>query len=435
MGVLYIINRVFRLCFLRKKISQVCLFFLATVLTSGLAGCEKKASVEEAQRKGFLKLYGGANEDFGKDVVQTQEGEFLLIGTSNKGNDTDIRLIKTDQYGNQLFEKNFGGKFNDYGEQLVLTWDNKIAITGSYTHTDTLTRMLFLLVDKEGNEIINSATDPTLNLQWEKHLGKGYNYYGKSIFPTSDRGYIMSGATTRENPGNKNPKGVKDILMVKVNSTGEVEWTKAHGGEKNDEAACAKQTANGKYILIGTSESFNEAGQNGSNMIVIETNSHGIQTDKLTFGGAGDDFGNDLVILPNNNYVFLGTYANATNQNDIFVVKTEENIHSTVSENFYGDENNQSGQALVLTSENKIAIAGSTNSLNKDENQDIYIILIDDIGQIVKSNTFGGEGTENSNAVIQTKDGGFLLAGSALYAKNSMMTLIKTYSNLELTEK
>ncbi len=69
-----------------------------------------------------------------------------------------------------------------------------------------------------------------------------------SIQPTSDGGFILAGTNTGSGQGN----GGKDMLMVKLNSFGGIQWFKVFGGTNDDEGYKAIQTTDGGYLLSGT---------------------------------------------------------------------------------------------------------------------------------------------------------------------------------------
>jgi len=82
----------------------------------------------------FEKTYGGSSYDKASEVIQTPDGGYLILGsTSSFGNGNyDILLIKTDEMGLIIWEKTYGGFFNEYGEELALTSSKKsVTIDGT----------------------------------------------------------------------------------------------------------------------------------------------------------------------------------------------------------------------------------------------------------------------------------------------------------------
>jgi len=82
----------------------------------------------------FEEIYGGSSYDKASQVIPTPDGGYLILGsTSSFGNGNyDILLIKTDEKGLTIWEKTYGGFFNEYGEGLALTPSSKsVTITGT----------------------------------------------------------------------------------------------------------------------------------------------------------------------------------------------------------------------------------------------------------------------------------------------------------------
>ncbi len=72
------------------------------------------------------------------------------------------------------------------------------------------------------------------------------------MIKTSDGGYMIS--TVIEKKGKKN-----DILIIKTNSKGIKQWSKTFGNELDDVIKSIIQTADGGYMLAGSTEQ-NEKG-------------------------------------------------------------------------------------------------------------------------------------------------------------------------------
>ena len=111
----------------------------------------------------FQKIYGGSSYDKASEVISTPDGGFLILGsTSSFGNGNyDILLIKTDPNGLTLWEKTYGGFFNEYGQRLALNSSQKtITIEGSQQKCTTPNVSEFCIqeawkfeIDFDGNQM------------------------------------------------------------------------------------------------------------------------------------------------------------------------------------------------------------------------------------------------------------------------------------------
>jgi hypothetical protein len=134
----------------------------------------------------WSKTFGGASFDFGYSVVETSDGGFVMLGStySYGAGDNDVWLIKTDNEGNEIWSNTFGGTREDYGYSLEETSDGGFVMLGS-TESFSLGLCDFWLIktDNDGNE------------KWNKTFGGTLNDIGKSLDTTSDGGFVLLGFT------------------------------------------------------------------------------------------------------------------------------------------------------------------------------------------------------------------------------------------------
>jgi hypothetical protein len=82
-----------------------------------------------------------------------------------------------------------------------------------------------------------------------------------SIIQSSDGGYIVVGRTQSFGAGGY------DVYVVKIDSSGNVLWTKTIGGSSDDEAWSIIQSSDGGFAIAGYTQSF---GAGGSDMYVVK---------------------------------------------------------------------------------------------------------------------------------------------------------------------
>ena len=91
----------------------------------------------------------------------------------------------------------------------------------------------------------------TGSLQWQKCLGGSRDDSAHSIQQTSDGGYIVAGFTDSNDGDVSGNHGGWDVWVVKLNSTGSLQWQKCLGGSDFDYAYSIQQTSDGGYIVAG----------------------------------------------------------------------------------------------------------------------------------------------------------------------------------------
>jgi hypothetical protein len=145
---------------------------------------------------------GGAGADYGNSVIQSNDGSFVIGGyTESSGNGgKDMYLIKTDQNGNVLWSKTFGGKYDDVCYAVTQTSDGGFAMVGN-TETEPGVEQGYLV-----------KTDADGNMQWSKNFGYSKKDTGHSILLSSDGGYIIGGTTSSRDGS------TIDTLLVKIST-------------------------------------------------------------------------------------------------------------------------------------------------------------------------------------------------------------------------
>ena len=118
-------------------------------------------------------------------------------------------------------------------------------------------------------------------IQWQKCLGGSFDDSSPTIQITSDGGYILAGITESNNGDVSGNHGNNDIWVVKLTSTGSIQWQKCLGGSLYDYASSVQNTPDGGYIVAGTtySNNFDVSGNHGHGDIwlVKLTNTGAIQ--------------------------------------------------------------------------------------------------------------------------------------------------------------
>ena len=136
--------------------------------------------------KQWSKTFGGTSEDTGSSVQQTADGGFIIAGSTKSfgAGGSDVYLIKTDASGSQQWSKTFGGTGEDTGSSVQQTDDGGYIIAGT---TDSF--------GAGGKDVYLTKTDDDGNQEWSKTFGGTVNDAGLSVQQATDGGYILAGHT------------------------------------------------------------------------------------------------------------------------------------------------------------------------------------------------------------------------------------------------
>ncbi|GIW65269.1 MAG: hypothetical protein KatS3mg093_248 [Candidatus Parcubacteria bacterium] len=252
------------------------------------------------------KTIGGTNNDYINSLQQTSDGGYILGGyTSSYGaGNTDMFVVKLDSSGNISWSKTIGGIYGDYINSLQQTSDGGY-ILGGYTSSYGAGNIDMFVV----------KLDSSGNISWSKTIGGGSNDFINSLQQTSDGGYILGGYTYSLTPG------IAYMFVVKLDSSGNISWSKTIGGIYGDFINSLQQTSDGGYILGGDTVSY---GAGISDMFVVKLDSSGNISWSKTIGGTNNDFIKSLQQTSDGGYI-LGGYTSSygAGNTDMFVVKLD----------------------------------------------------------------------------------------------------------------
>jgi hypothetical protein len=353
------------------------------------------ASVAFAQPPDTLwtKTVGGDSADISDFVQQTPDGGFIVAGVtfSYGAGDGDFWLIKTDENGDTLWTRIYGGSAWDEPYDLLLTDDGGYLLSGqTLSFGSGNTDMWLLKTDANGDSL------------WSRtYGGSGYDGAWRAD-NTSDGGYIVVGSTTSYGAGGD------DIYLIKIDSDGDSLWSRTFGGPDFDAGTCVRKTNDGGYIITGSMALF---GPSSSNLCLLKTDQNGDSLWSRIYGGSGGSYGIYVHELDNGDFTVMGvTDEYGAGDNDAWMIRTAANGDSLWS-NTYGGSLSDLIWWGQQTSDQGYVFVGHTESFGGG-NWDIWLVKTDAGGSEEWNTTFGGSGDEWSFGVCLTTDGGYFIGGT-----------------------
>ncbi len=277
--------------------------------------------------KQWDKRFGGDSVDAISAIFNENDG-YLFMGSSNSGvsgdktqpiwGGNDYWIVKTDFTGTKVWDKRFGGQGGDFLTSPVLVDSIYVlgGISGSYANGDkteptrgALDFWLFA-IDKFGNR------------QWDKRFGSTMDDLLYTLQKTIDGGYIMGGYSNSPIGGDKTEHNrdttyfTDDYWIVKVDSLGQKQWDKTFGGQKQDGLVSICVVNSGGYLLGGSSNSPANGDKSQDNWDtlgqkldywLIKIDSLGNKQWDRRYGTERDEWLNEIIALPNDNFLLSGT--------------------------------------------------------------------------------------------------------------------------------
>ena len=260
----------------------------------------------------WQKSFGGSDYDGLNSIVQTSDGGYIAVGfsTSNDGDLTgnqglgDAWVMKLNVSGNISWQKLFGGSDYDEATSIIELSNGTYVIAGSSASIDGD------IVGNHGSkDFWIFKLDSFGNLIWSKLYG-GSDFespYG-DIQSTTDGGFIVAGRTNSTNGNVIGNHGLGDGWIIKLDGMGNSEWQLCLGGSADDEIQRIRQKSNGGYLIAGTfySNDGDISGNHGQDDCWIASiASNGAIEWQKSIGGSASDYARDIIETNNNEYFVL----------------------------------------------------------------------------------------------------------------------------------
>jgi hypothetical protein len=231
-------------------------------------------------------------------------------------------------------------------------------------------------------------------------IGGQENDFACGMANTNDNGSIICGYT------NSFGQGLEDCYFVKLDSIGQIEWTKTIGGTNVDKAFSIVQTSDGGYAFTGITQSF---GVGGNDVYIGKLTSIGSLSWIKTIGGASSDYGNSIIETSDGGLAIAGWYGVTGIDYDAYLIKMDE-LGNVIFSNTYGGSGEDVAHSLCQNVDGSYILSGYTKSFGSGQS-DCYVLKISSEGSLIWSKTIGGSLDEEAFSIIQTNDNGYAFVG------------------------
>jgi hypothetical protein len=342
---------------------------------------------------------------------------------------------------NISWQKTYGGLDGDYLTAIDKTGDGGF-ILGGRSSSEISGNKTEASNGKQDIWVVKN--DASGNIQWQTVIGGSGGDFLNSISQTTDGGYILGGYSNSSASGSKteNQIGCMDFWVIKLAENGVVIWQKTFGGSSADAISKVIQTQDGGYLVGGSSKSNSyglktENSYGGWDYYILKLDNHGEILWQKTIGGEADDKLSDLSQTHDGGYI-LGGYSNSTisglkTENsqgnfDYWILKINNRGNIEWQQTIGGDADDRL-VSVMQTQEGGYVLAGNSTS-NASGNKtkellgrnDFWVLKLNDVGNIVWQNVLGGLEKDGLTSVCQTTDAGYILGGYTSSDKSESKT-------------
>jgi hypothetical protein len=339
-------------------------------------------SFKNPPNKLWNKTFGGSGHDEAEFVQQTSDGGYIIASNTKSygAGKYDVWLIKTDIDGNEEWNKTFGGPYEDIGMCVKVTTDGGFIIIGYYGNSNNGPYDVWLIkTDNEGNELWNKKyrgpvpsafgnyvieledgyigmaqildesynfdiwfikTDFNGNEEWNKTVGEG-NERANSFIQTSNGNFLIVG-WTRDNFGREL------INLIKTDDNGNKLWRRTYSGV---EGYGVIELENGGYMIA--------AGRICNRVHLIKTDENGKELWRKTYYSKNDYWVTSFTQTSDGGYIITGS--TAVKYQDVFVIKTDADCNK-MWESLIGGSEGDWGMCIIESDDGNYVIAGITES-------------------------------------------------------------------------
>ncbi len=254
-------------------------------------------------------------------------------------------------------------------------------------------------------DVMAIKLDPDGGVQWTKVFGSPFNdeeAYNAIQLP--DSSFVLVGYTFSYGAGSA------DMLLMGLDKDGSLSWSMVIGGSNEDRAYAVQQTSDNGYIVVGKTLSYGNAGNYDA--FAVKLNASRTVQWARTYGGTVADYAYDVVIppAPDSGYAIAGGTASygGTSGDNVLLWKLRPGglnqfvaVYSGDSTEFAEDIEPKTGGGYILT--------GRTNSFDADSD-DVLVISVSETGALDWAHILGGSANDWGHQACQAPDSTVVVA-------------------------
>lgn len=341
----------------------------------------------------WARTFGASGEDRATSVRSTSDGGYILAGNTYSfgAGSYDAWCLKLDAAGNVAWQRAYGGAGYDWVAAVRQTADRGYILSGSTSSFGAGQSDAWCL-----------KLDAAGNVAWQRTYGGPSFDAFWAIEQTADGGWILAGETTSFGAGNW------DAWCLKLNASGNVVWNRTYGGPSFDQASDVQQTADGGYILTGSTSSF---GAGSSDAWCLKLDAAGNVAWQRTYGGASEDYAGAVQQTADGGFILAGS-ADLFGGGEFDAWCLKLNPEGNVAwQRTYGGSAGDIAYGVQQTADGGYILTGSTESFGAGSG-DAWCMKLDAHGDVAWQRTYGGASNDIAFEMQQTDDGGYILAGA-----------------------
>lgn len=335
---------------------------------------------------------GGSNTDICNATQTTKDGGYVIAGATQSfgAGDYDAYIAKIDGVGNLQWTKTVGDTAYEEANAIQQTTDGGYIAVGKTISFGGGKGDMYVI-----------KTDSLGNLEWTKTIGGNKEDIGYAVVQTTDGGFAVAGIT------NSYGKRMGDVYIVKLDCSGNLEWTRTVGGENDECGYSIRQTGDDALVIAGSTTSF---GAGSSDIYLVKLDAYGSLLWTKTIGDKDSEVGYSIDLTKEGGYI-IGGFTTSLDSfiSSVYIVNIDAKGKLKWDKKIV--KGNDCFAYSVQTTDDGGYILGGVSSYKIEERADALIIKLQNSGTVQWIKTIDVSDYENCNSIRQAEDGGYILGG------------------------
>ena len=197
------------------------------------------------------------NYDGGYSISKTADGGFIIGGEAGSSHNEDFMMLKVDQNGNKQWWKKFSDHPDNSAYDAIEASDGNFYLVGKKRIVDRHEDIRIIKTNSKGKKI------------WDKTYGGDKEDIGEGIIESENNTFVVVAGTFSYGKGG-------DVMLMKINSDGELIWQNNYGGDKFEGLRVYDgNSVSGRHLTKTPNGGFLVSGSKSGGMWVFKTNSSG----------------------------------------------------------------------------------------------------------------------------------------------------------------
>ncbi len=350
----------------------------------------------------WSRTYGGSDDDKGTGIARTNDGGYIIsavtrsedgdVASGNAGFN-DMWIIKISSSGAIIWEKTYGYAGNDVAYKVITTSDGGYLLLGvlDVTASGGEGNVGRANGNHAGGDYWVVKLDSKGLREWSRYYGGTFTDTAYDAVETSTGGFIITGSSDSQDVDITSNIGEYDYWILNIDASGNIVWRKNFGGSEIDLVYAMTKTLDGNYLLVGDARSSDGDIQNplgNADVFALKINETGAIIWAKSYGGTQFESARDVVALTDGTFAIVASSRsndidlNANyGVNDAWLLLVDAD-GGVIGQKNMGGSDLDFGEGITQTSDGKIIITGSTESVDGDftatkGNKDLLLIKIE----------------------------------------------------------